>query len=132
MGEKLCYRCNVVKPFSEFTKRKNLSPGKPAKPGTAAAYQANCKACRKAIDYERNIRRYGITVAEFDAMLAAQEMRCAICRTEVKPDTRLHIDHCHTSGKVRGLLCSPCNLFIGMAEDDSDILRRAAEYLDRE
>lgn len=127
---KQCSRCKETKPLSEFGKRGTHSPGKSTKPGKIGSYQCYCKPCRKQMDYERNIQRYGITLDEFNELLAAQDMKCAICRKEVEGDTRLHIDHDHTTGAVRGLLCSPCNLFIGMADEDPDILRRAAEYLD--
>lgn len=76
---------------------------------------------------------YGITSADFDAMAAAQGGRCAIC-DEVPTygvGRRLHVDHCHTTGKIRQLLCSYCNVAIGSLRDRIDILQRAIDYLTR-
>lgn len=76
------------------------------------------------------IRKYGISVAERDAMSLAQNGRCKICDGE--PDGRwkkLHVDHCHKTGKVRGLLCSKCNSGIGYFRDNPVTLTAAIAYL---
>lgn len=66
-------------------------------------------------------------------MLEAQNHRCAICGGErTGPGTRLHIDHCHKTGKVRGLLCSKCNTVIGLAGEDPVRLMNAALYLEKQ
>jgi hypothetical protein len=70
---------------------------------------------------------YGITLEEWEALCAAQGGCCAICHRE----RRLDVDHCHESGKVRGLLCRRCNLMLGQCGDDSDLLIKAADYLSR-
>lgn len=73
---------------------------------------------------------YGLTYEEYEAMLEAQGFCCAVCGTsETKKDW--HIDHCHTTGEVRGLLCNNCNAGIGMFKDDPTRLRAAADYLER-
>jgi hypothetical protein len=67
---------------------------------------------------ERNLRQlYGISAQQYAAMLTAQGGRCAICRTD-KPGgaRRFPVDHCHTTGKVRGLLCVRCNANLGALE----------------
>jgi hypothetical protein len=71
---------------------------------------------------------YGLTVAEYDALLEAQGGGCAICG---RPPgrKRLHVDHDHETDAIRGLLCSPCNRAIGLLRDDPEVARRAAEYL---
>jgi hypothetical protein len=64
-------------------------------------------------------REYGISVAEYDAMLIAQNNRCQICYVEFGPHwskTACHVDHSHTTGSVRGLLCNNCNLMLGNYE----------------
>ena len=75
-------------------------------------------------------RKYGITLEEYDALLAKQGGVCAICGRAPRDDISLHVDHDHATGKVRGLLCFRCNNAVGDLEDDPNILRRAAVYVD--
>lgn len=72
-------------------------------------------------------RRYGLTQADYDTMLAEQGGVCWICGTGGK----LHVDHDHDTGKVRGLLCPDCNVGLGYFKDSPVALRRAAAYLNR-
>jgi len=75
-------------------------------------------------------KKYGITAAEFDAMVAAQGGGCAICTVSVNPDANnLAVDHCHTTGRVRGILCGRCNRGIGNFNDDPSLLEKAVIYL---
>lgn len=76
-------------------------------------------------------RRYGITQADYDSMLAAQGGVCAICKRAdwCGPGKRPHIDHNHTTKKVRGLLCLKCNVLIGMAQEKPEVFRAAGDYL---
>lgn len=73
-------------------------------------------------------RRYGITLEQYNQMLAMQGGVCAVCRRS--QSAPLHLDHDHDTKVIRGLLCRRCNRFIGLAHDDADILRAGAEYLD--
>ncbi len=75
-------------------------------------------------------RKYGITIEQYDELLAAQGGRCAICRREPRPDISLHLDHDHESGKLRGILCFRCNNALGDFDDDSGLLRAALRYLE--
>lgn len=85
--------------------------------------------------FESRLRSvYGITVADYEAMRTAQDGRCAICQNP--PEGRgkgnvLVVDHCHSGGHVRQLLCGNCNIAIGLMTDDPAILDRAASYLRR-
>jgi len=74
---------------------------------------------------------YGLTLAERDALSAAQGHRCALCGISETDAVkgRLVVDHAHGSGRIRGLLCSKCNTGLGMLHDDADILTVAVEYL---
>lgn len=72
-------------------------------------------------------KTYRMTVQEYAALETAQEGKCAICCKV--PAGRLHVDHCHESGAVRGLLCGPCNRGIGQFGDDIALLRNAVAYL---
>ena len=83
------------------------------------------EACKQARRNEKAYRGHPITKEEFHAMERAQEGRCGICK-EQKP---LVIDHCHTEGHVRGLLCSQCNSGLGMFYDNTAYLSAAIEYL---
>lgn len=79
------------------------------------------------------ISRYDLTVQGYRDLLAAQGNRCAICRREWGRGWNghvPHIDHCHASNRVRGLLCGECNTAIGRFGDDAAMLRRAADYLE--
>jgi hypothetical protein len=90
-------------------------------------------------DYYRNydlLKKYGITFADYSQMLTAQDGVCAICgNPETRVDKRLNrvsslaVDHCHTTGKVRGLLCHACNAALGHVSDSVETLERAIAYL---
>ena len=68
---------------------------------------------------------------DYEKMLAAQGGGCAICgTTDTSPWSCFCVDHDHTSGEVRGLLCRACNTCIGQAEDDTERLRKAIAYLE--
>ena len=73
-------------------------------------------------------RRYGISRAEYDALLAKQGGACAICGMRPKKE-RLCVDHCHLTGMIRGLLCRHCNLALGYLKDDQASLIAALAYL---
>jgi len=75
-------------------------------------------------------RTYGITLEDYEKMLEEQCGGCKICgKTEEQEGRRLAIDHCHSSGKVRGILCSNCNQAIGLLNDDAEVIEKAAEYI---
>lgn len=79
-------------------------------------------------------RRYGITRDDYNKLLDEQEGKCAICSTtEIgrKGHTHFHVDHCHTTGKVRGLLCDLCNRGLGYFKDSEETLTKAASYLEK-
>lgn len=82
------------------------------------------------------IRNYGITKQNYNSMLSTQNELCAICNGEgflMDPShkVKLVVDHCHTSGKVRGLLCHNCNRVLGLLQDDIGSIQRALKYLEK-
>lgn len=81
---------------------------------------------RKRAQYGSHIkRRYGITLEEYDQMFERQHGLCEICQR----DKKLVVDHDHSTGKVRGLLCQPCNIMLGIARDSGDTLHMALAYI---
>ena len=72
--------------------------------------------------------RFKLAPEKFDKLLQNQQYSCAICKTQL-PESELQVDHCHNSGKIRGLLCFSCNLSLGMFKDNIQLLRKAVEYL---
>jgi len=78
------------------------------------------------------LRKYGLTMADFDALLAQQGGVCAICKgAHVGVGARFHVDHHHESNRVRGLLCGRCNTAIGLLQDNPELAESAAAYLRR-
>lgn len=78
--------------------------------------------------YERHIfKRYGLSVEQVNEKRKSQSYRCAICRDVFRKTP--HIDHCHRTNKVRGLLCVKCNLMLAGADDRLSVLRSGIAYL---
>jgi ribosomal protein L24E len=91
---------------------------------------ANPGKSRASVNAARLKREYGITAADYEALLVQQGGCCAICCSEPSPDRRLSVDHNHVTGDVRGLLCQSCNSVLGYAYDNPERLRAAAKYLE--
>lgn len=142
---KVCTRCKLAKPESEFFRDRRSPNGR----------MARCKKCKTAElmkwrrenapdlesrrywsnrDWERErhlIRKYGVTFARYRELLAEQGGGCAICGKPEAADRMLDVDHDHQTGKVRGLLCTSCNRVLGHSFDSPDRLKAAASYLER-
>lgn len=74
-------------------------------------------------------KKYNITLADRDRMIMEQSFECSGCGTSFW-DVLPCVDHCHSTGKIRGILCDPCNIILGKASDKASTLRRLAQYLD--
>jgi len=86
----------------------------------------------KVSEYNRKsrIKRLGVESFDFDGMLATQGGACAICRNPEKPKLKgWHVDHCHSTGKIRGILCQHCNIGLGQFRDNVETLNAAIAYL---
>lgn len=74
-------------------------------------------------------RNYGLTIEQYEGMLAEQNNKCSICDSDLIPGIDTCVDHCHNTGAVRGILCSKCNKGLGLFLDSPERLYRAMEYL---
>lgn len=95
-------------------------------------YVANNKV--KVSTYKREhyfMKKYGLTLSQFDAMRIAQNFECALCKKHELETPRkcLCVDHNHDTGKVRELLCESCNQALGLFYDNPDVLEKASKYL---
>lgn len=147
---KLCPRCDTVKSVTEFYKDKYNKTGlqvyckacsgdrhrewKAKRPDAKEYLAAKSREWRKN-NVERSadlLRRYnyGIAFGTYAQMLTAQNGSCAICEaTEAGGRGKFHVDHCHSSKAVRGLLCNDCNNGLGRFKDDIELLEKAILYL---
>ena len=129
---KRCTCCELEKSVSEYHKDSAKKDG----------YHTTCKVCNcnrerkrysndKVKDKDSKLRRkYGISHNDYLEILEAQNGRCAICGTDVPGGKgAFHVDHCHTSKKIRGLLCHHCNVGLGHFKDNISTLASAILYL---
>jgi len=124
--EKQCCACRKTLPIGEFhstIRRKKLSGGHI---GSLLVYAARCHRCRRMYF---QCRRYGLTDKQYAVL--TQDPRCQICGSTGEDTQRgLHIDHCHRTNKIRGLLCMRCNRIVGYLDDAmGDKSSRLIEYL---
>jgi hypothetical protein len=117
---KMCSLCNVEKPLDEFFKY------------ASGHHHSCCKPCSKikSQTYHKEIHRYkqyGITKQEFTQLIDNQNNKCVICNNDL--DNEIHIDHCHKTGEVRGVLCGKCNKGLGQFDDNIIYLTNAIKYL---
>ncbi len=139
---KVCTRCQADKPLTEYFSR----GGK-----LSHLYKSRCKSCMQqqrqqwALDNKqhlnewrrknwveagRRFRRRGATQELYDTLYEAQKGCCALCNEPEEKFAWLCIDHDHDTGRIRGLLCPNCNRGIGLLRDNSQLLRKAAEYIE--
>jgi len=127
-GHKWCPDCSALKVLEEFVRNAGQPSGRG--PYCKPCHNARGRTSKDKVGGSRTYhlkRRYGITAVEADVMLADQGGRCAICA--VAP--AVHVDHDHATGAVRQLLCFNCNGGLGQFKDDPDVLRAAADYVER-
>ena len=137
---KECNRCKQSLPLDAFHKSKANKDGFNRRCGkcTASYNKEHYKETReKRLAYQREwdrknkfrsrFSKYGITLDDYNQMLAAQNNMCAVCKRV--PEGYFYIDHCHKTKTVRGLLCLRCNTGLGNFRDDPSILQSAISYL---
>lgn len=134
MLSKVCTWCRVERPLSDFRKGGYL--------GRPRSHCCDCVAKKDKARRDENIeakraatrisvrkmrlRSFGMTLADYDAMVAAQQNKCASCGDEMSPPV---VDHCHVSGRVRGLLCNQCNTAAGLLKESPLRFAALMEYL---
>lgn len=110
VGYKICSNCGLEKQFNDFYKDRRMCSG----------YRSQCRSCISTDHSTRwnpdlfRLKTYGLSAEDFTRLLKEQNGRCGICSGPLKD--KLNVDHCHTSGQVRGLLCTQCNLLLGLLE----------------
>jgi len=138
--EKSCNKCGIVKPISDYYVKKKGKKGQ-------NLYHGQCKKCINALNLknyygatedqvlkrkENNLRthlnrKYGLTLEDFSAMVLKQNNKCEICSCDMQDDAQ--VDHNHTTGKVRALLCRPCNMSLGLLKENTETLYNMISYI---
>lgn len=132
-----CRSCRDRQPHHAAAQaRRNRSPEIKARKNAARRARYASQPAARIANLDAQLRRnYGISFADYSLMLGEQDFRCLICREPAsggaKAASRLHVDHDHETGFVRGLLCTRCNQGLGYFRDNPDLLRSAVEYLER-
>ena len=143
-GTKICTKCGIEKDIDQFHTMKSQYKRKTDEEITTYKYKRNeCKKCCLKKGYkwrednpdqvksQRLNQKYGISLLEKANLFEEQNCSCAICGT-AEPKGRhktFHVDHCHKTGNIRGLLCHSCNTALGHFKDDPDIIHKAWIYL---
>ena len=151
---KICSKCNIEKSYNYFNKNTKNRDG----------HSGKCKSClidykkqyyiknKKFVDEKNSewfktnpdktslikrrhvLKKYGLTIKEYDEMVKSRNNKCDICFNSEKGKNisdSLCVDHCHKTGKIRGLLCRNCNSALGQFKDSLDNLQSAMLYLEK-
>jgi hypothetical protein len=127
---KRCSKCETFKSLEEFHLNSSQPDGR----------RSDCKLCRKAFDAARYktsrrkellVERYGIGDEEYYSLLEKQSGVCALCSADTPGGRwkKFNVDHCHDTGRVRGLLCYRCNTALGQLGDNEVGLMKALSYV---
>lgn len=130
---KKCSKCKKLKPLCDFKKEKLGKDG----------IRASCKICDKKrlkkwrkqnpikVKHHQIKNKLGLSQENFNLMFEKQEGKCFICEThQFNLKRSLHVDHCHTTGKIRSLLCHYCNTALGLVKENTLILKRMIQYIE--
>ena len=132
MGWRGLFLLEIYVPYKDPEQKKARDKAYNQRPEVIARRnELRAKPARKAVArrwYLKSI--YGLEAHDYAEILTRQQGVCAICGKSNSGKRDWHVDHDHVSGKVRGVLCNPCNLMLGLAKDNPDVLRKAASYLD--
>jgi hypothetical protein len=118
---KNCTKCGEQKPLSEFYKDNSRKDQR----------QTKCKPCHEKAKVKSRLGAYGLTPDTYQQLFKIQNNCCDICGNVFTRTKNTHIDHCHTTNVVRGLLCHGCNTAIGLLKESPEILKSALKYLQK-
>lgn len=148
LSEKRCKHCGLTKPLTEYYENRVKDRPRPY-------YHSMCKPChyewqegyrrehkahynelakewhrknRPRMRLRKMARKYGVSEQALEALWVSQDGTCAICKRYLQPEDA-RIDHDHSTGRVRGLLCDSCNWALGHFRDDATVLAAAIAYL---
>lgn len=146
MKSKACSLCKELKPLEDFYKEARVKDGrarrckmchieitqKYRKKNPEVYRKASLKHWHKLTNSKKHstwIKRYGLTSSDYIKMFDEQDGKCKICLGSCSSGHFLSVDHCHKTGKVRGLLCKKCNSALGMLNDNIEYFESAIRYL---
>lgn len=117
-----CYKCQTALPNAD------------RKPGKAVCDDCRVDKRARAVDHEqrRRLRRYGITQHEYETLMTNQDGRCPGCGTTEPGVKGWCIDHCHTTGRVRAIMCGTCNRVLGLVQESVTRLRALADFMEQQ
>lgn len=141
---KRCNACNGLHSFQSFSKdvskkdgrsiycnfcrRRKLKEYRKSRPEKQKEYKRKHYNPEQSRDYSLRYR-YGMTSEGFESMFDSQGRKCALCRSDKTDSKNFVVDHCHETGRIRGILCSSCNRALGIFKDSVVMLKKAIEYL---
>ena len=147
---KKCSRCQTEKPIESFCKHRGSKDGhnhickqcvkeyttenkEKVRKYKKDYYYANREKCIERDRKNSLKRKYNVTVEWYEAQLEKQNGKCMICGATESGgiSSTLHVDHNHKTGQIRDLLCRPCNTGIGLFKENTDLLKKAIEYVNR-
>lgn len=157
--EQICTKCKTIKSLENFPKNKKLKNGyhiyckqcnknhvakwRQNNPEKAklliekqsekwAKQQARWRKENPELHLQNKLKKYHLTLEDYNTFLLIQDNKCKICLISFNDVIKgANIDHCHTTGKVRGLLCHSCNKGLGFFKDNTELLKIAIEYLNK-
>jgi hypothetical protein len=148
MADILCTHCRETKPVVEFypstlrtstrwckaccneaTRSWELRNRDKVRARIRRSYTKHREKRLEARKWNHMLAKYGLDKSQYVVLLAHQEHRCAVCDGPLIGKTKVCVDHNHSTGKVRGLLCDGCNRGIGLLKDNPVVLGRAAQYV---
>ena len=132
-----CIRCmknrtaNKYKENPELKHQKNIEWAKNNPQKMSAISRKYHSKNKPKEQRDKLLSRYGLTQEQYDLMCLKQDNKCSICKETCSSGKNLSVDHCHSTGKIRGLLCKKCNLGLGNFRDSLIFLENAKKYLEK-